>query len=104
MEYETANCHCSMCRRTSGAPFVSWFVVPTSEFRWVSGKPKELQSSDHGIRSFCSDCGTPLTCELDTHPQVIDVTICSLDDPEQLPPKTDEYTDTQLSWVSLSHE
>ena len=23
-----ADCHCTMCRRTSGAPYVTWLVVP----------------------------------------------------------------------------
>ena len=101
--YETCNCHCSMCRRASGAPFVAWFVVPKSECKVVSGTFKELRSSEHGIRGFCADCGTPVTCELDTDPEVIDVTTCSLDDPEQLPSKTDVHTDTQLSWIRLSH-
>jgi hypothetical protein len=31
------NCHCSICRRTTGAPFVAWFSVPRSEFRLVQG-------------------------------------------------------------------
>ncbi len=30
------NCHCSMCRRTSGAPFVVWLVVPKADFHYLS--------------------------------------------------------------------
>jgi hypothetical protein len=77
--------------------------VPKSEFKVVSGALKELRSSEHGIRGFCSNCGTPVTCVHDTQPEVVDVTTCSLDDPEQLPSETDVHTDTQLSWIRLSH-
>jgi hypothetical protein len=25
MPFNETNCHCSICRRTTGAPFVAWF-------------------------------------------------------------------------------
>ena len=37
-------------------------------------------------RGFCACCGTPLTYEGHTTPDKIDVTICSLDDPNAAPP------------------
>ena len=27
-DYLVANCHCTMCRSISGAPFVTWLIVP----------------------------------------------------------------------------
>lgn len=98
-DYRSGNCHCTMCRRTSGAAFVSWMVVPKSAFRVTQGTTKTLESSHHGKRYFCENCGTPIACDLSEHPDIIDITICSLDDPEGHPPKGDFYTDTQLSWT-----
>lgn len=95
------NCHCSICRRTSGAPFVTWFTVPTREFRLISGTPASFRSSDHGTRTFCSACGTPLTFQSARHPAEIDVTTCSLEDPEQVPPKDHTHTRSKLSWVRI---
>jgi hypothetical protein len=37
--FHETNCHCSICRRISGAPFVTWFSVSRSEFRLVCGEP-----------------------------------------------------------------
>ena len=34
-----ANCHCTMCRRASGAPFVTWAVVSRNAFRFTAGAP-----------------------------------------------------------------
>jgi len=31
--FHETNCHCSICRRTTGAPFVAWFSVRPLEFR-----------------------------------------------------------------------
>ncbi len=99
-DYPAGNCHCTMCRRTSAAAFVSWFVAPKTEFTIVKGHCEELESSEHGKRYFCSSCGTPIACELAEHPDVIDITICSLDDPEAIEPRRGFFTDTRLSWAA----
>lgn len=98
-EYTTANCHCSMCRRTSGAPYVTWLVVPESAFRYTTREPKTLQSSSDGTRYFCEDCGTPVACRNTTHPGIIDVTVGSLDNPESCKPGLQIFDDTRLPWV-----
>jgi hypothetical protein len=99
--YET-NCHCSICRRTTGAPFVAWFTVPTDALRFTAGEPVRFASSHHGTRSFCPRCGTQLTFQSSRADGDVDVTTCSLDDPERVPPRDHTRTSSQLSWVSLS--
>ena len=94
-------CHCSICRRTSAAPFVAWFTVAPQSFRIVSGQPKSFRSSDHATRTFCPSCGTPLTFQSTHHPDEIDVTTCSLDDPEQVPPKSHTWRASGISWMKL---
>ncbi len=98
-EHLAVTCHCSMCRRTSGAPFVVWLVVPKAGFDYTSGKPKVLDSSEHGKRYFCSSCGTPVACMVDSHPDFIDVTLGSLDYPQTITPTQEIYTDSKLPWV-----
>lgn len=95
------NCHCSICRRTSGAAFVTWFTVPSESLRIVSGVPSSFQSSDHGVRTFCSRCGTPLTFKSAKSPTEVDVTTCSLDNPERLSPKDHTWQSSKLPWVRL---
>jgi hypothetical protein len=58
---DETSCHCSVCRRVSGAPFVAWFTVPVAALRFTAGEPVLFRSSEHGTRSFCPRCGTPLT-------------------------------------------
>lgn len=97
-------CHCSMCRRSAGAPFVAWFSVPRSGFR-LAGEPVRYRSSGRATRTFCPHCGTQLTFELDSAPQEeIDITICSLDEPERVAPADHIYVSSKLSWVKLSDE
>ena len=95
-------CHCSICRRTAGAPLVAWFSVPRSQFRWLQGEPTRFRSTAKGTRSFCARGGTQLTFELDGLSEEIDVTTCSLDDPNALPPKDHTRTNSRLGWIQLA--
>jgi hypothetical protein len=99
--FHETSCHCSICRRTSGAPFVTWLSVPGADFAFTAGQPARFRSSDHGTRSFCPRCGTPLTFESSRAPGELDVTTCSLDVPERVPPRDHTWTSAQLSWVEL---
>ena len=98
-DYPVASCHCSMCKKTSGAPFVTWIVVAATAFRYTAGTPSTLQSSEAGSRYFCSSCGTPVVCLSSKHPEIVDVTLGSLDQPDKFSPTMDVFEDTRLSWV-----
>ncbi|MGQ3299529.1 GFA family protein [Reyranella sp.] len=93
-------CHCSICRRTTGAPVVAWFTVRTGDFRIVSGQPSRFRSSPTATRTFCGACGTALTFHADDHRDEIDVTTGSLDDPERLPPRSHTWQASGLSWAA----
>jgi hypothetical protein len=93
-------CHCSMCRRSAGAPAVAWFSVPRAELRFLSGTPARFASSASAERGFCPSCGTTLTFEAKDLPEEIDITTASLDDPNALPPREHIYTSTRLHWMA----
>jgi hypothetical protein len=93
-------CHCPSCRRASGAASVAWFTVPATGFRWIQGTPRRFRSSDHVIRTFCGDCGTPLSYQHDDQPLSLDLTLCTLDDPEALPPRDQTFCRYRLGWMA----
>jgi hypothetical protein len=99
--FHETSCHCTICRRANGAAFVTWFSVPRLQFKWVQGEPTRFRSTAKGTRSFCARCGTQLTFELEGLADEIDITICSLDDPEALPPKDHTWSRSRLHWVKL---
>jgi hypothetical protein len=100
--FNCTNCHCSICRRTSAAPFVGWFTVARKDLHWLRGKPGSFQSTAKGTRSFCRDCGTPLTFVHEDFAGEIDVTTCSLDAPAELAPLDHVWTSSQLPWIRLA--
>jgi hypothetical protein len=102
--FHETNCHCSICRRTTGAPFVAWFSVARPQFRIVCGEPTRFNSSAKATRSFCSRCGTQLTFEHEDFPDEIDIATCSLDAPDELPPKDHTHVSSKVGWVKLADQ
>jgi hypothetical protein len=55
-------CHCSLCRKVSGAASNAVIVVPETDFEWMSGE--ELRQSfakpSGWHTTFCRRCGSPL--------------------------------------------
>ena len=97
---ETA-CHCSICRHTSGAPFVGWFSVPRGALRFVTDEPAGFKSSERATRTFCSSCGTAITFQSQDSPDEVDVTIASLDEAGSVPIKDHTFVRSKLAWVNI---
>lgn len=55
-------CHCSLCRKQSGAAGNAAFVVRSEQLRWLSGEALiHSYVKPTGFRSdFCSRCGSPV--------------------------------------------
>jgi hypothetical protein len=98
--FNQTHCHCSICRRTTGAPYVAWFSVARERFR-LKGEPTRFRSSGKATRSFCPECGTQITFELDGTDEV-DINTSSLDQPERVPPVDHIYTASRVEWVKLA--
>jgi hypothetical protein len=98
----SANCHARSGPPARGAPVVAWITVRRSELSFVSGIPAVFHSSPGVTRQFCSRCGTALTYESDRHPDTIDLTTASLDDPDAYPPATEVWLEHRISWQPTS--
>ena len=87
-----------MCRRISGAAFVSWMAIPRTCFKYTKGDPKKLISllMELDILPRMRDF---LACALDEDQKNIYITICSLDEPQEFEPKGDIYVEDMLDWV-----
>lgn len=100
--YDRTLCHCSICRRTTGAPLVAWFSVPRSGFRLVQGSPVPFRSSAGATRSFCGTCGSQLIFAADAAPDELDVALCTLDDPDALPPEDHTFHADRMRWLHVN--
>jgi hypothetical protein len=97
----TMVCHCQSCRRVAAAPVVAWVTLPSADFRFTKGKPAEFRSSPAVVRTFCAVCGTPLTYRHEKQPETLDITTCSLNEPERFPPTHHSWLSHDLAWVKF---
>lgn len=92
-------CHCRMCQKASGQPFMAFASVKRENLRWTRGTPSTFVSSNIAERNFCSGCGTPLTYHRVASGSIA-VTIGSLDAPEAVRPIEQFGLESELSWIS----
>jgi hypothetical protein len=97
----TMICHCQTCRRVAGAPAVAWVTFDTDRFEFTRGGPASFHSSPPVRRTFCTACGTPLTYQHDDSPQTMDITTCTLDDPNAFPPTHHSWLSHDLMWIKF---
>lgn len=101
----TALCHCSDCRRCSGAPVVGWTAVASSTFALLKGTPAVYGSSEHATRSFCAHCGTGLFYINEVVlPGLVDIQTATFDDPDAFPAMAHIQAAEQIGWMATAHE
>lgn len=98
---DIAHCHCSICRRSTGGILVTWITVPLARFVWLKGEPARYASSPSCTRYFCPTCGAHLALFTVLSPQSLDVTIATLDHPEQAPADRHIWTQSRLPWLQV---
>jgi hypothetical protein len=92
-------CHCRMCQKASGGPFMAFAGVALSDLTWTRGAPKVFASSTVAERGFCAECGTPLTYRI-IEKDRISVTIGSLDRPSYVAPLMQYDVGSKVTWLN----
>ena len=92
-------CHCRMCQKAGGAPFMAFTGVAAKDFKLMRGALSTFASSEIAERGFCSQCGTPLTYRSKRFDNV-SVTLGSLDRPADVAPKRQLGVESRLPWFA----
>ena len=76
-----ARCHCTQCRKASGAEFATNAYVPAASFRVLSGAEllKQFEWSPGEARVFCGRCGSPLFKRSAASPDKVRLRLGTLD-------------------------
>ncbi len=98
------NCHCRMCQRSVGAPFVTWASVRAERLRLIQGEPRWWRSSVAAERGFCPACGSSLFFRAAGGGATVDIVVCAFDYPEELRPAYQIWTESRQPWVHLDPE
>jgi hypothetical protein len=97
-------CHCIDCRKSSGAPAVSWAAYPENKFRIIQGEAATFNSSGLTMRSFCGKCGTGLYyVNSEVLPGIVDIQTATLDDPDVIAVGCQIQTAERIGWMAQLH-
>ena len=98
-------CHCTHCRKISGAGSSHNAAVPTSSVTITAGKPKMFidtaASGNRLNRFFCADCGSSLFSQREKMPEMMILKVGSLDDASGLTMAMNIWTDSALPWMHV---
>ncbi|MET0344108.1 MAG: GFA family protein [Polyangiales bacterium] len=98
------SCHCSMCRKATGAAFRTRATVKVAAFRFVAGAHllTFFESSPGEHRSFCRVCGATLITKFDRHPEVYGFPLGTLDSDPGVKPVRNVLTKYKAPWFDIT--
>ena len=96
------NCHCSMCRKATGAAFRTRGAVSPAAFRWLSGEElvSRYASSPDETRTFCRVCGATLATFLGD--KEIGLPLGTLDDDPEVRPAAHVFVSSKAAWFEIT--
>jgi len=100
-----AACHCTRCRRQSGAAYSVNLVVPVAQMS-IDGQLSVFEDTDTTsgspvYREFCGTCGSPIRSVIGANPGVVAVKAGTLDNPDPYAPGLHVYTRSKIDWVQI---
>ncbi len=99
-----ALCHCADCRKSAGAPMVSWAAFAEGDFTLEQGELTTFNSSGTAMRSFCAKCGTGIAYRNEEFlPGIVDLQSATLDDPGALPAGAHIQVAERIGWMQTAH-
>ena len=97
------HCHCTDCRRHTGAPAATLAVYAADQVTFSGAPRKPFASSPGTERAFCPDCGTSLTFETDLrgYGRVCAIHISAFDDPGAMVATHHSYYSERIPWFDI---
>jgi hypothetical protein len=97
------HCHCSRCRKHSGAFGLTVGHIPRGQFRLIQGEELiSVYRPDGGrVKAFCSVCGSSLFGNWWPEGERISVRLGALDGDPKIRPERHSYVDSRAPWDEL---
>lgn len=102
VEHKAGNCHCTMCRKFHGAAFATLASLRKADLQWMTGADSVAQykATNGTVRQFCQNCGSSLTFETPSHPELVELAISTLDDEIDFEQDVHIYTQFGANWFA----
>lgn len=100
------NCHCSACRKATGAAFASNGYVPNETFHWTRGENliAAYDSSPDVTRTFCRVCGSTLQFIARQYPGAFGLALGTIDGDPGCRPMRHVYVGSKAPWFEITDD
>ncbi len=99
------NCHCSRCRKTSGAAFASNLFFPQEAFRYSQGEKLvasfKVPEAERFTHVFCCSCGSSLPFVNEAR-GLVGVPMGTLDSDPRFSPRAHIFVDSKAPWYTIT--
>jgi hypothetical protein len=98
-----AHCHCSMCRITHGAGYVTWVGFEQHQVRFTKGKThvKWHESSPGAQRGFCKQCGSSMFFRSERWAGELHIALGCINGAMDRQPKANVFFDKHVDWMPI---
>jgi hypothetical protein len=98
------HCHCSTCRKASGAGFATNLLVRAEHFEIAAGADRlaAFESSPAKHRHFCSGCGSPIFSRAQATAAIVSVRSGTLDGDPGLRPSAHYHVASKAPWCEIA--
>ncbi|MDP6979544.1 MAG: GFA family protein [Myxococcota bacterium] len=95
-------CHCSMCRKSTGASFSVFANVKPENFEYVAGRSlvERYESSPGNFRGFCRECGSSVPVVVEGRPGVM-IPAGTIEGDPRVRPAFHIMVGSKASWVEI---
>lgn len=97
-------CHCSDCRRATGAPVAAFAAFDEAVVTFSPNEGQKTTSSSTATRSFCGECGSPLSGRYAYLPGQVYVALGVLDQAHELAPQFHAHDGERLPWLRIEDD
>ncbi len=97
-------CHCTDCRRLSGAPVAAFAAFAQHQVTFAPSRGPRKSFTKGVNRWFCLDCGTQLCATYDYLPDQLYVPLGLLDQADTLAPQGHSHADSALPWLHIADD
>ena len=96
-----AHCHCSMCRRAHGAPYVTWVGMEAARVRIEGDALRWFASSAPARRGFCANCGAMMFFRSERWPGELHIALPHFTEAVDRAPQVHAFWSDHAPWASV---
>jgi len=98
-----AHCHCSMCRKTHGAGYVTWVGFEAEQVSITRGQDRLcwFESSAGAQRGFCRTCGSSLFFRSERWAGELHIALGCMDEDIDREPRANVFFDRHVDWMPI---